>query len=110
MMDSSAIRISAVLIEEENGWAAQFLEFDIAAQAPTFAALQYELHRVLLAHLCIALDLNREPFAHIPPAPQKYWDMFRRSTTKIEMDAVPFRVSSASAPSIIPQLKIAEAA
>jgi hypothetical protein len=110
MTDSEPIRISAVLIEEEGRWAAQFLEFDIAAQAPTLAALQYELHRVLLAHLCISMDLDREPFAHIPPAPQKYWDMFRRSTTKIEMDAMPFRVSSASAPRIVPQLRVAEAA
>jgi len=74
-------------------------------------ALQYELQRVIASHLCIAAKLNRRPFENIPPAPQKFWDMFTSSNDHVNVDIVPFRVpGGANAPEVISQLRVAEAA
>jgi hypothetical protein len=106
-----AIKISAILIDEGEWWAAQCLEYDVAAQAPSITALQYELQRVLVSHVCIAAELGREPFENLPPAPQKYWDMFTSARVRVDVDQVPFRVPAAiNAPEIVPQLRLAEAA
>lgn len=111
MIEPILIKISAVLIEDGDCWSAQCLEYDVAAQARSLTALQGELQGVIVSHLCIAAELGRRPFENIPPAPQKFWDMFTSSNVRVNADIVPFRVpGSANAPEIISQLRVAEAA
>jgi len=101
--------ISAVFFQEEDGtWVAQCLEFDIAAQAKSVPELDYELQRVLFAHIAISVELNQRPFLGLNPAPQKYWDMFERGM-RLESRERPFRLpESIPLPYMIPRLKIAE--
>ncbi len=104
-----SFQISAVLFEEGGWWAAQCLEYDIAAQARTLADLRYELERVLLSHVVVATELGRAPFEGLGPAPQRFWDMYAASSMRIESDELPFRLPNpAPFPTITPRLKIAE--
>ena len=111
MTEPILIKISAVLIEEGDCWSAQCLEYDVAAQAQSRTALQHELQRVIVSHLCIAAKLGRRPFENTPPAPQKFWDMFTSSNVRVDADIVPFRVpGGANAPEVVFQLRVAKAA
>lgn len=76
-MTAPAFNISAVLYEEGDWWIGQCLQYDITAQANSLPELQYELERVLFAHLCAGMAENRTPFEGLPPAPQKFWRMWQ---------------------------------
>jgi hypothetical protein len=105
----SAYPVSAILFEEGQSWAAQCLEYDIAAQAASLSDLLYELQRVLVSHLSIAEELGSRPFEGLEPAPQKFWDMYERSHARIELELAPFRLPHPTAlPPVSPRLKIAD--
>ncbi len=70
--------ISAVVFQEEGWLVAQCLEYDIAAQAKTLKDLEYELGRLLIAHIVLNTDAELVPFDALPPAPQIYWEMFEQ--------------------------------
>jgi len=107
--NQTAFRVSAVLFQEGEWWSAQCLEYDIAAQAKTLSALRYELQRVLTSHVCVALDLGREPFEGLDPAPQRFWEMFEGANMRIESEDLPFRIPHPAAfPPVSAKLKIAE--
>lgn len=107
---TNAINISVVLVQEENGgWSAQCLEYDLAAQAPSLPDLRYELQRVLLGHIYASVDLGREPFQNIGPAPRRFWELYDGAKLRIESDDIPFRHPNPGLyPPINPRLKIAE--
>jgi hypothetical protein len=90
--NQTAFRVSAVLFQEGEWWSAQCLEYDIAAQAKTLPDLRYELQRVLISHVCVALELGREPFEGLGSAPQKFWEMFEGAKMRVESEDLPFRV------------------
>jgi hypothetical protein len=111
MTEPILIKISAVLIEEGDCWSAQCLEYDVAAQARSLTALQCELQRVIVSHLCNAAELGRRPFENIPPASKKFWDMFMSSNVRVNADIVPSRApGGANAPEVVSQLRVAEVA
>jgi hypothetical protein len=72
----TAFNISAVLYQEGDWWIGQCLEYDITAQANSLPDLQYELERVLFAHLCASMKEKRDPFHGLTSAPQKFWRMW----------------------------------
>jgi hypothetical protein len=69
-------QIRAVLSEEGGSWSAQCLDYDIAAQAKTLLDLHDELGRVLAAHIAASIELGREPFSSVNPAPQRFWELY----------------------------------
>ena len=77
-------RLQFVLIESDDGWSAQCLEHDIATQAATLSELYHQIERTLAGHLQISAHTGSTPFAELPRAPKKFWDMFRRSHLKLE--------------------------
>ncbi|HEX3532407.1 MAG TPA: hypothetical protein VH988_35555 [Thermoanaerobaculia bacterium] len=91
------LRIRTVLFREGDWWVAQCLDVDIAAQAKTENDLEYELGRILVGHVMASETLGVKPFANLPPAPRRYWDMFfgaaSKSTTMIPF--LPVTVSHA---------------
>lgn len=87
---ANSVRVSVVILQEEDCWSAQCLQFDIAAQAKTLPDLHYELERTLTAHIATSLVLGRTPFEGLDPAPQEYWEMFARSGLRMEGDELPF--------------------
>lgn len=99
--------IRAVLFEERDTWSAQFLDYDIAAQAKTLLDLQDEIARVLAVHVAASLQMGREPFAGIKQAPRKFWDLFE-SGQRFESRPMPLRLDKDSPlPPIRPDLRIA---
>ena len=84
--------IHAVVYEEEGWLVARCLQYDITAQARTHTDLYYELERLLMGRLVVGEELGvSEPIESLPPAPQKYWDMFERALS-LEAKSLPFRL------------------
>jgi predicted RNase H-like HicB family nuclease len=103
-----ALRI--LFIEGDGGWSAQCLEYDIATQAETLADLFYEVERVLVAHVALATENGREPFAGIPSAPEKYWRIFERSRISMERPAAGLKARKSAPLRIRPTIRVAERA
>lgn len=101
-------RIRAVLLAEGEWWSAQCLEYDIAAQARSQAALLIELHRVLVAHILISRELGRAPFQNLPRAPQRYWDMFEAAEELTDGQQIPSFSGSAELPHVVPNVRVAQ--
>ena len=72
--------IRAVVFKNGKTWIAQCLEYDIATQAISIDMLLYELERILVAHLLVADEEGLpQPFADIPKAPRRFWEMYKRA-------------------------------
>ena len=82
------ITLSILLFEEEDGWSAQILEYDIACQAKTFQALSNELERTIAGNILVTSALGLEPFAGISRAPQKFCDRWDASQIRVERPSV----------------------
>jgi hypothetical protein len=100
------ISVSAVIFQEGNWWCAQCLEYDVATQALSLSQIRSELERVLVSHLAIAEDLQREPFFGLARAPQRFWDMYENAKPIARSDTR-FRLSRSSLPPIIPTIRVA---
>ena len=87
---TASFNISAVLYQEGDWWIAQCLEYDITTQADSFSNLQYELERVLFAHIVASVTEGQTPFASLPAAPPKFWSMWQAGTG-VERRQVSFR-------------------
>jgi hypothetical protein len=76
--------IHAVVFRSSDGYVAQCLEYDIATQATSVSALLYEVDRIIAAHLLLADQEGNEPFASIPRAPRRFWQMYREANARLE--------------------------
>ena len=96
--------IRAVVFKNANAWVAQCLEYDIATQAASIDALLYELERIVVAHLIVAdKEGLSDPFADIPKAPLRFWEMYRRAQSTLRtMPELP-----ASSKQVPPQVEVA---
>lgn len=99
-------QIRAVLVEEGGAWSAQCLDYDIAAQAETLLDLHDELMRVLVAHIAASVELGREPFSSIKPAPQRFWELYEHG---LGMESKPnsFRMGTGQLPAIKAEMRVA---
>ncbi len=79
--------LNLLIFKEDDWWIAQFLEYDIAAQARTLSDVQYEIQRVLVGRVTMAEKLNIDPFEGLAPAPKEYLQMSKdaQKSFKIEM-------------------------
>jgi len=68
--------INIIAFQEEGGWVAQCLQYDIAAQANTFAELQREMLRAIVSHIILNTERGRAPFEGLNEAPPKFWRMY----------------------------------
>ena len=93
MMNGQTIR--TVLFKEGDWWVAQCLDVDIAAQAKTERELRDELGRVLVGRIMAGEKLGVDPFATLPPAPRRYWEMFFSAQSQPKM-ILPFMTQSLS--------------
>lgn len=61
-----------LLIEDEDrGWTAQCLQFDISVSAATLEDVLYAFERAIVGHQVVAKSEGIEPFRHMPPAPER---------------------------------------
>jgi hypothetical protein len=104
---TGSIAVQALLIEKEDGWIAQCLEYDIVAQAQTFTGVNQELERILVSHIAVSLELGRTPFAGFKPAPRRFWDAFERTRTRIESGiGVDGELAASGAPHLSSHLRV----
>ena len=103
-----AIEISVVLYPEDGFWIAQGLEFDITARGSSPADASEKFNSKVGAELLISLEVGDETaLGGIDPAPQKFWEMFKRARMRAEIDDVPVRITDGgSASRIRPRIKI----
>lgn len=78
--NTDRLRLSAVVYEVDGGWMGVCLEHWLFAQALSHATIYAELERVIQVHVAIARESGREPFTYLPPAPQRFAEMFERGT------------------------------
>lgn len=69
--------VSVVFCYEERGWAAQCLEYDIAAQGRTIPEAKAALEKAFVSQLAVDIANKVPPLSLIPQAPGKYWEMFQ---------------------------------
>lgn len=68
--------LSAVISQGAEGWVAQCLEVDVAAQGSSLARAIYELQLVLQAQALIDQSMGHMAFETTPPAPAQIREKF----------------------------------
>ncbi|MCP4650270.1 MAG: hypothetical protein GY853_09370 [PVC group bacterium] len=71
------ITIKILLIQDDDLWSAQCLNYDIAAQGRTKEEAQDTFEKTFLGQIILDIKENKDPLEGIGKAPQKFWDMFR---------------------------------
>lgn len=79
----SNLKIHVVVFRNGDLFVAQCLEYDIATQAPTVPKILYEVERIIAAHLLMAEKEGGEPFAHLPKAPKRFWQMYKDANARL---------------------------
>jgi hypothetical protein len=70
--------VSVLFIHREGFWVAQSLERDLAAQGRTLDEAKHALEQTLVGQILFDKRQGREPLVHVPRAPDRYWEAFRR--------------------------------
>jgi hypothetical protein len=73
------IELNVVVFEDGDLWVAQAIEFDIAARADKRSKLPRAFERALVANLTTNHALGRDALEGIPPAPQRYRELFEHA-------------------------------
>jgi hypothetical protein len=84
----SEIKLDVLVMQEkangESYWVAQCLQHDIVAQAKTLHELKQCLSNVLASHIILSLQKEMKPFVHLPKAPNRYWQLYRKHHSNFE--------------------------
>lgn len=94
MQELANVRVLVFKEKTHDGqewWVAQCLEYDLATQALTIDALNYEMQRLFVAHIVSAESEGLAPFECLPPAPDYYWKKFQLAT---ELRPAPVRITA----------------
>jgi hypothetical protein len=78
MGQHQSFSISILLRPEGNGWAAQCLEYDIAAQGATIHDAKYAIEKAFVGQVIVDLSTGNAPLADVPAAPAEYWQAFEQ--------------------------------
>ena len=100
--------IRAVVFQEGEWLCARCLEYDLVAEAKSLEQLSRALRRLLAAHVAVRLRHKQQPFRDLPPAPEKYWTMFRQS--RLKLPAPMFKLSAMRSHGVVvapPQVRVA---
>jgi len=80
-----------LIFRDCDWWVAQFLEYDIAAQARTLPDVQYEIQRALIGRIVIAKKLGIDPFENLAPAPAEYHQLFKDTSKTLRVELRPVK-------------------
>ncbi len=100
-------RLSILLFQEGDWLCGRCLEYDFAVQARNLDDLRHDLERMVVSHIAISLQNGLEPFATLPRAPERYWDMFRRSKIVLPSQTFGFRVEDPKVELPSPEVRVA---
>ena len=94
IMLEEIMEFSCLFYQEGNSWIAQCLEYDITAQAPSLLDAHERFIMKVVAEFVIAMDLKREPFHGLGPAPDEFWREFKESKMDLTADTPPFKIAN----------------
>ena len=77
-----------VVFQEGDQLCAQYVDVDLSAQARTLPELYRALDRLIRGHIAVRRRYKQRPFEDLPPAPQKYREMFERSKIQLPTQLV----------------------
>ncbi len=98
------IRLHAIVFQRGEWWIGTCLEHIIPSQARTREALLSDIERMIRTYLRWSEEDGGEPFALVPRAPKRYWEMHRNgSVERIEVVVI----RSAPAVSAVVELRAA---
>ena len=101
--------IRAVLFEDQGWWILQGLEVDLAAQGHSRSEVVAAFERLLVARVLVGAHLGVNPFADLPKAPQRFWDLYGRASSSEHRD-LKGPEKTAQLPSPLPTLELRTAA
>lgn len=84
--------LRAVVFREDGWWIAQILEYCLATACRTLEEIPAELERFLTGQIVASLESGIEPFKDLPPAPQRFWDLYERSSPEGRHEIRRFRL------------------
>jgi len=87
--------LKILLIQDEDLWAAQCLEYDLIGQGPTQENAVTTLMKQLLARVTVERMLGKEPLADLAEAPSRFWELYERASTSEIVDGQTVRVTAA---------------
>jgi hypothetical protein len=77
MAQNQTFSLSILLRPEQDGtWAAQCLEYDIAAQGKTLHEAKYAIEKAFVSQVIVDLSTGNAPLIDTPRAPDEYWKEF----------------------------------
>lgn len=100
-----SVLIRAIVFQEGEWLSAQCLEYDFATQARTLDALAQELQRLIVGHIATSLSLGKAPFAGIPQAPRRFFEMFERSRIPLKATQVEIATTTSEIEVAPPELR-----
>ncbi len=96
-------RLDILVMKEGEWWVAQCLQYDLTAQSRALSDLKYAFEYALVGHIVTSVENNLEPFEQLPPAPQMYWDAWRRALPVEERTLPRFRIPRRIPPRYVPR-------
>lgn len=78
-MAPTNITFNVVLLQEEDHWVAQALEYDITAQGKNLQTAVDAMERTVVGQFVVDVAHKRQPFEGIAPAPEEYWNHFNNA-------------------------------
>jgi len=72
------VELNVLIVRRNDAWVAQCLQYDIAAQAKTIPEVKYEFMRMINVQTIAALENHLDPLNGLPPAPDFYWEQYKK--------------------------------
>ena len=76
MGQTSSPPLRVVVFREDNWLCAQSVDYALGVQGQTLPELYRAFHGLIVSHIVVRQRHKMTPFADLPPAPQKYREMF----------------------------------
>lgn len=99
----TSLTVNVVAFRDGDLWVAQCIDFDIAARSDTLPKAMKAFQRAFVANLVANRELGRTELEGVPPAPQRFREMFE-SAKSVDVSLPAVR------PLAVADLRVAEAA
>jgi hypothetical protein len=97
-----------IVFQDREGWlCAQCVDFDLSAQVRSLKLLPAAIDRLIRGHIAVRERHHLEAFKDLPPAPERFLEMFDRSKMELPTRIIAFKASG-TLPR--PEVRIAAAA
>lgn len=90
--------ISVLVFREGDWWVAQCLQADLATQVKSIEDVNYQIERMIAAHVFACDRAGIAPFESLPPAPPVYWRRFEKAQQKLAAITPPRFANAAATP------------